>query len=172
MEGDVLWHLSEFFFLLSFTWLQFICGFTELQFIHCPYSVIFHWLHIHRLLYVLLFMDIWLFTESCYFSDSHLLCMVYRAPQQSPLLCPCRDISLSFPTPFASLDQKLFPLLVSEHTVPFAPRIPCAAGLPENSWVFRSKVIEWDHPVQVPLLDPELSMVKACLTTVMVIHGR
>lgn len=88
------------FFLLSFTWLQFICGFTELQFIHCPYSVIFHWLHIHRLLYVLLFMDIWLFTESCYFSDSHLLCMVYRAPHQSPLLCPLQGYFSQLPNPF------------------------------------------------------------------------
>lgn len=60
MEGDVLWHLSDFFFFkFNFTWLQFICGFTELQFIHFPYSVIFHWIHIHHLLYILLLMDIW-----------------------------------------------------------------------------------------------------------------
>lgn len=72
-------------------------------------------------------------SQACYFNDSHLLCMVYRAPHQPPLICPFRDISLGSPTPLASLCQRLFHCLVSEHAIPFAPRIPCAAGLPENS---------------------------------------
>lgn len=124
MEGDVLRHRSDFFLIIIHLYLAAVYLWIHRTVVH-SLSLLGHIsLDVYPLLiiYSLVYGS---FTGSCYFNDSHLLWMAYRAPLS---LAPS-----GFQTPVASLCQRLFHLLVSEPPIPFAPRIPCAAGLLENS---------------------------------------